>query len=107
VVAEAWYKEEILAMLCSAGSPSLGLITESSSHWQLKSRFFRSLLVWERDQYANHWLDDASQAKLNRIVVEEARKTWEFRLKIIGGIVGALTGLAGTLIGLIAIWRKK
>ena len=44
---------------------------------------------------------------MNRIVVEEARKTWEFRLKIIGGIVGALTGLAGTLIGLVAIWRKK
>jgi hypothetical protein len=66
-----------------------------------------SNLEWERDQYANHWLCDGAQSKLNRLVVEEERKAWEFRLKVIGGVVGALTGLAGTLIGLVAIWRKK
>jgi hypothetical protein len=66
-----------------------------------------SSLEWEEDQYANHWLKNAAQAKLNHVVVEETRKTWEFRLKLIGGFIGALTGLAGTIIGLIAIWKKK
>jgi hypothetical protein len=66
-----------------------------------------SNLEWESDQYANHWLSDGAQSKLNRLVVEEKRKNWEFRLKVVGGVVGALTGLAGTLIGLVAIWRKK
>jgi len=59
-------------------------------------------LKWERDQYANYYLDKPSQSKLYRSIVEERRKIWDFRIKVIG----ALTGLIGTIIGLVAIWKK-
>lgn len=59
-------------------------------------------LKWDTDQYANHYLDSTSQVQLHRAIREESRKVWEFRIKVIG----ALTGLIGTLIGLVAVWRK-
>ncbi len=64
-------------------------------------------IEWITDGYANRYLDDASLSKLNKLVVEETRKTWEFRLKVIGGVIGVLTGLVGAIIGLVAIWKKK
>jgi hypothetical protein len=63
-------------------------------------------LKWVTDGYANCYLDNDSLSKLNKIVVEEGRRAWDFRLKVMGVIVSALTGLVGTLIGLIAIWKK-
>jgi hypothetical protein len=59
-------------------------------------------LKWERDQYANYYLDRPSQSKLYRSIVEERRRIWDFRIKVIG----ALTGLIGTIIGLVAVWKK-
>ncbi len=59
-------------------------------------------LKWERDQYANFYLHRASQSKLYGAIVEERRRIWDFRIKVIG----ALTGLIGTIIGLVAIWKK-
>jgi len=62
---------------------------------------------WETDGYANRYLDDDSLAKVYQLVVEANRKTWDFRLKVVGVVIGSLTGLIGTLIGLVAIWKKK
>ena len=31
---------------------------------------------------------------------------WELRLKVLGALLAGLTGAAGTLIGLIAIWKN-
>jgi hypothetical protein len=64
-------------------------------------------LKWRTDQYANRFLDDAAQAKLNRVIIEERRKKWEFRIKAVGGVLGTLTGLVGAVIGLVAVWKKK
>jgi hypothetical protein len=60
-------------------------------------------LEWETGNYANRYLTRASETKLRRAVIEERRKDWEFRLKIIG----ALTGLVGTLIGLVALLTRR
>lgn len=59
-------------------------------------------LKWDTDQYANRFLDNPSEAKLYRAIREEQRRTWDFRIKVIG----ALTGLIGTIIGLVAIWKR-
>ena|SRR5437867_1707038 len=94
---------------------------EASEYWGALAEFRSRQLVneaqkvyipldgmeWETDQYANRYLDSQSQSKLSKLVVEETRKTWEFRLKVIGGVIGALTGLVGTIIGLVAVWKKK
>jgi len=94
---------------------------ESSEYWgalaeyrseQLLARARTLYLVpdgmeWVTDGYANRYLNDESLSRLHKLVVEENRKTWEFRFKVVGAAVGALTGLIGTLIGLVAIWKKK
>ncbi len=59
-------------------------------------------LEWQIDSYANRYLDSASQSKLHRAIIEERRKIWGFRLKVIG----ALTGLVGAAIGLLAFLDK-
>jgi arginyl-tRNA synthetase len=59
-------------------------------------------LEWETDSYANRYLLNATQAKLRRAIVDERRKIWEFRLKVIG----ALTGLLGAAIGLLAFLER-
>lgn len=59
-------------------------------------------VVWHSDEYANRYLDNATQVKLRRLILEERHKDWEFRLKV----VAALTGLFGTLIGLLAFLEK-
>jgi hypothetical protein len=59
-------------------------------------------LKWDTDQYANRFLDNPSEGKLYRAIREEQRRTWDFRIKVIG----ALTGLIGTIIGLVAIWKR-
>jgi hypothetical protein len=98
-----------------------GRYHEASEYWgalaefrtqQLLERARKLYIVpdgveWITDGYANRYLDDASLSKLNKLVLEETRETWEFRLKVIGGVIGALTGLVGTVIGLVAVWKKK
>lgn len=63
-------------------------------------------LVWDSDQYGNQYLSNATESQLYQAVKEERRKAWEFRLKIIGILTTALTGLVGTIIGLVAILKK-
>jgi len=58
---------------------------------------------WVTGNYANRYLDSASEEQLFRAIREEERKNWEFRIKVIG----ALTGLIGTLIGLVSVWKHK
>lgn len=57
---------------------------------------------WETGCYGNRYLTRASETKLRRTLIEDGRRDWEFRLKI----VGALTGLVGTLIGLVALLTR-
>lgn len=57
---------------------------------------------WETGVYGNRYLSQASETKLRRALIEERRRDWEFRLKVIG----ALTGLVGTLIGLVALLTR-
>jgi len=59
-------------------------------------------LQWTDDGYGHRYLDAASQSQIYRAIREEGRKNWEFRIKVIG----ALTGLIGTIIGLVAVWKK-
>jgi len=58
-------------------------------------------LEWGRDQFGNKYLA-GDRSKLYRAIRDEQHGIWEFRLKIIG----ALTGLIGTAIGLIAILKS-
>ena len=55
-------------------------------------------LEWQIGNYGERYLTHTSETKLRRAVIDDVRKDWEFRLKIIG----ALTGLVGALIGLAA-----
>jgi len=65
---------------------------------------------WKSDCYANFFLDGATRAKLHRAIIEERRKVWDFRLRIIGAIatiITVLTGLLGAYIGVLAFLRRK
>lgn len=48
------------------------------------------------------WLTPKGQAKLRASIREQQRKNWEFWIKVIA----ALTGLVGSLIGVIAVLKK-
>jgi hypothetical protein len=94
---------------------------ESSEYWgalaelrtnKLLDRARKHYLIpegmeWTTDGFANRYLDNASLSNLNKLVVEETRKHWEFRLKVIGGVIAVLTGLVGAIIGLVAMWKRK
>jgi len=60
-------------------------------------------LIWHKGIYNNRYLDPKVRIRLHNAIREEKRKTWEFRMKVIG----ALTGLIGTIIGLVAILKRK
>jgi hypothetical protein len=49
--------------------------------------------------------DDAAR-ELRHLVRAERRETVEWRLKIAGGIIAALTGLIGALIGLVTVLKR-
>jgi hypothetical protein len=59
-------------------------------------------LRWEQGNYGNFYLERVSLFKLYHSVKEEKDKIREYRLKL----AGALTGIIGALIGLLAVWRK-
>jgi len=89
---------------------------ESAEYWDALAEFRSNRLVrkaakrglptegaeWETGNYGNRYLTRTSETTLRRTVIEERRRDWEFRLKIIG----ALTGLMGTLIGLVALLTR-
>jgi hypothetical protein len=82
-------------------------LAELQSHKLVRSANKLHILIdsleWKRGNYGNHYLDSKTQAQLYRAIREEKRKSWEFRMKVIG----ALTGLVGTIIGLVAILKRK
>ena len=57
---------------------------------------------WGWGNYGNRYLDYESEVRLFRAVREERRGIWEFRIKVLT----VLTGLIGTIIGLIAFLKK-
>lgn len=61
---------------------------------------------WETGNYGHNYLADETETHLYREIREENRKIWEFRIKAII----ALTGLLGTLIGVLTVlssfWKK-
>jgi hypothetical protein len=59
-------------------------------------------LKWEQGQWGGRYLSEESMSKLYHAVKAQKDSTREYRLKV----AGALTGIIGALIGLIAIWRK-
>lgn len=52
-------------------------------------------------------LTKLGESKLRREIWIERRARWEFWLKVVGLIVTGLTGLLGTVIGIIAILKKS
>jgi len=59
-------------------------------------------LQWERGTFVDRYLTEASESKLYYAIKEQKDKNREYRLKL----AGALIGIIGALIGLIAIWKK-
>jgi hypothetical protein len=59
-------------------------------------------LKWEQGNYAERYLDRASLSRLFHAVKEQKDKNRDYRLRM----AGALTGIIGALIGLLAILRK-
>ncbi len=53
-----------------------------------------------------NYLTDSGEAGVLRLIREERRKSVEWWVKIIGGVITLLTGLAGSIIGIIAILKK-
>jgi outer membrane lipopolysaccharide assembly protein LptE/RlpB len=56
-----------------------------------------------------HLLSETALADFRAAIRKEQNERWqllELRLKIVMGLATALTGVMGTLIGLIAFWRK-
>ncbi len=109
--AKDWVARESIARQCES---------EASEYWEALAELRSRRLInrahrlyvstegveWITGNYAHRYLDNQSQTRLHKLVIEENRKTWEFRLKIIGATIGVLTGLVGTIIGLVAVWKK-
>jgi hypothetical protein len=62
---------------------------------------------WTQGRFGETFLKARALARLNKAVSEAKRAKWEFRLKVISGIAGVLTGLVGSVIGLVAVLKKK
>ena len=58
-------------------------------------------LIWITGNFGHKYLDGPSESELKRAVRDQKHKIWEFRIKILT----ALTGLIGTIIGLVSIWK--
>ena len=59
-------------------------------------------LQWERGNYGDRYLDRVSISELYHAVKKQKDEIREYRLKL----AGAITGIIGALIGLIAVWKK-
>ncbi len=59
-------------------------------------------LQWEHGNYGDRYLDRTSISKLYHAVKEQKDKNKEYRLKLAGAIIGII----GALIGLIAVLKK-
>ena len=62
---------------------------------------------WVHGSFGNRFLKEKTLAAVNRSVRDAKRAKWEFRIKVIGGVIGTLTGLVGAAIGLVAVWKRK
>jgi len=59
-------------------------------------------LTWEQGDYGDRYLDKPSLSRLFHAVKEQKIKIRDYRLKF----AGAVTGINGGLIGLLAFWKK-
>ena len=59
-------------------------------------------LIWEQGNYGDRYLDKPSLSRLFHAVKEQKDKIRDYRLRL----AGALTGIIGALIGLLAVWKK-
>jgi hypothetical protein len=59
-------------------------------------------LVWETGDFGHRYLEDESEARIYRALREEKQKLCDFRIKMLV----ALTGLIGTLIGLVSLFGR-
>jgi hypothetical protein len=59
-------------------------------------------LLWEQGNYGDRYLDRASLSKPYHAVKEQRDKNREYRLKL----AGAVTGIIGAMIGLVAVWKR-
>lgn len=59
----------------------------------------------EGENFRNY-LTDIGKASVLRLIREERRKDIEWWVKIIGGVITLLTGLAGSIIGIIAVLKN-
>jgi hypothetical protein len=62
---------------------------------------------WVQGQFGHMYLSEKALAAINRSVRDAKRAKVEFWVKVIGAVIGTLTGLIGTIIGLVAVLRKK
>ncbi len=63
-------------------------------------------VLHENGSRAVSTLTRLGEAKFRRQILTEKRSRWEFWLKLIPPIILALTGLLGTLIGVVALLKK-
>ena len=55
---------------------------------------------------ATYWLTRKGQSKLRASIREQQRKNWQFWIMVITALVTVLTGLGGTIIGIISALRR-
>jgi hypothetical protein len=100
-------RQELEAQRDAESSEYWEQLAELQSHKLIRHANKRHIpldgLIWHLGNYGNRYLDAKVRIRLYNAIREEKRKTWEFRMKLIG----ALTGLVGTIIGLVAILKRK
>jgi hypothetical protein len=112
---EQWYSDCMMDQIClearerKAISDDLG---DQAQRLYLPTPSLNDKTKWDSD-YAVHeptrFLTPEAMTELRSSIRKERaerRAVFEWWLKLIGGLVGIVTGLVGALIGLVAIWRK-
>jgi hypothetical protein len=96
-----------MANLCTAyAQANFGLRSiQSRRLWMNAQRLYIRLpnLKWEEGPYGDQSLNEESFSVLFHAVKEKRAKALDTRRKL----AGAITGIIGTLIGLVAVWKKK
>lgn len=63
---------------------------------------------WEHHRDTDtKYLTDAARARLRRMIRQDFRDSVKWWVDILAPLLGALTGIIGALIGLLALWRQK